>query len=302
MRLLTSAEVGALAKELSRLKGYIIRDAKEIGREIILVLKGNDETYLLIMPPFTINETKYMKLNITANRKKLRIVKGAKIEDIRQRGNDRVIEIFLERGKDKGKIVIELFGKGSVEIELNGEKYAIGESSSIQKDLSSISGPYKREIEYLKETLGIGEEEAMEKIRKGFEAPNPVCYTENGKVKEFSFFPLAHLNGETTEFKSISELLDEVYKEIRFEEKEKRSKEEEIKKSIEKLEKGIEERTKEEKELRSAAEEIMKNMNKINIAIEMIKKGAKKEDIERETGIKIIDINKKEKTAEIEVQ
>ncbi len=149
MKVITTAELSVLAKELQDLIGFYIDRFYEVseGRFRIKLSKSKVQCNLQIILSHTINKTSYIEKQdqptgfAMAARKR---IEGFQIRDIKQLNNDRIMLFVLKKGETELNLVAEMFGRGNLVITDNAMKILLAYRQQEMKDRV-----IKRNMEYV---------------------------------------------------------------------------------------------------------------------------------------------------------
>lgn len=303
MRGLHSFELAALAKELKSIEGFRISRFYETAeaRFLMKLRKGDERTALQCILPYFINRTEYVPQGMeptafaAAARKR---IEGALIESIEQLDGDRIVVIKLRKGEEDYHIVIELFGRGNLIVTDTAMKILLVYSAHNFKDRSVSPGTTYKPPSGARTTPGQGEAEP--------EGLEPTLYVKDGVAVDFSLRPEDKYKSlEARRFESVQDLLGAYYG-MQAPAEAKKSKEvEALEKSMSRQKALIASLDKEITDCKMEADAVMRNLHGINALISFLKQNrhATKADAQGAAeGIKILDVNLKEKTVRIEME
>ncbi|MBD3210581.1 hypothetical protein GF318_04335 [Candidatus Micrarchaeota archaeon] len=326
MRKMSNLEYSFMVRELSHLAGKHFNRIRKIEDDTYRMKIGSTE--ILCQLGVRLHRTMYLEEPSEKDSFVQKVEKeldNAKLLSIEQINNDRIVAFHFALGT----LVFEMFGKGNailvkdnqVVATTRKEKWADREifpgseyrppknrpAGAIQPSekyiiVSLLKLPFGKE--YALEALrraGIDEKtpgeslsgEQISSLEKEFEnireAANPVAYTENGKIIDFSLTGLGVYSGcEKREYGSLSELLDEYYQGLERPDEHL----EKLERRLEKQKERLEELKKKEEEYRQKGDFIYEHYGEVQ---EILDAAEKKE-------FKDWKLNKKEKYVEVEIQ
>lgn len=302
MRTISAAELSVLAGELKEFAGFYIEKFYETGEGgfRMKLKKEKAQANLQIILSHTINRTSYVERQgqpssfAMAVRKR---IEGFRIDSISQMGNDRIVVFALDKGDARLNLIVEMFGKGN---------FIIADSSM------NILLAY-RQHQFRERAVAKNIEYKPPRQAEGYaaevpEAVKPVVFMdEKGKAIDYSIGDAErHGDMKRREFQKLQDALDAFYVDnpVGAREVGERALEKQLGASIEKqrrLIKGAESEIETNKEI---AEKIFNNMDAINRIIDELKRNKRmtKEELQqRAEGIKIADVDLKDKKVTIDV-
>ncbi|MDE1854732.1 MAG: NFACT family protein [Candidatus Micrarchaeota archaeon] len=279
IRALSSAELGAVAKELGTLVSSYFKNFYELkeGSFLMTFSKERKETAVYINLAKTINLTEFKEKTGEPTEFALSVRKkldGNKVESVAQHESDRILVISFS-GKEQRRMIIEMFDRGNLLL--------------VNKD-------------NIIELVYSGRSFKERSVRKSmlYSFPQQRGSAGSGAVSERLKEVESHM------FATLSELLDSLYVDERSTSlnPEKSREAEELQKSAGKLRKQMEELKVKADEYREAANRIFANMHEINELISLAGKSkAKSAEQLGDTGrirVKRLDAKKKTITVELD--
>ncbi|MCL5239446.1 MAG: NFACT family protein [Candidatus Marsarchaeota archaeon] len=278
IRALSSAELGAVAKELQILASSYFKSFYELrpGSFLITFSKERKETAVYVNLANTVNITEFKERETTPTEFALavrRMLDGSRLESIEQHGADRIL-VMRFSGRERREVIVEMFGKGNL-ILTNAA--GIIEKAYTSRDFKDRS------------------------TKKGMLYAFP---TQRGKAApEDESERIAEVKGGR--FASLSKLLDSLYIKERSTEAnpEKAREAEELRKSVEKLRKQADEMRERGEDYKKIANTIFARMHEFNELLEKTRKsGARNVDeLNGLTGIRVKRLDAKKKTVTVEM-
>lgn len=119
MRELYALELVRLVKELKQLEGFHIDQFYELGRNRfrLKLSRRGEKANLQCILPYAINRTDTIEIKEEATNFSLAMRKrigGARIRNIKQLNNDRIISMALDISGDECTLIFEMFGRGNM--------------------------------------------------------------------------------------------------------------------------------------------------------------------------------------------
>ncbi len=326
MRTITNLEISLLANELNNeFKDSFIEKFYEIHDNFFLIKtsKEHKKYFLQIILCHTINKTNYIPgENNTPTNFSLAVRKrivGFKIGSVMQYNDDRIILIKLNKHELVLFLIIEMFGKGNFIITDESFKIMLAYNYHTFKDRSiEVESIYKppQQIQKIQQynknnssNDNNGEVRESPPTTQTIKANKYFIYRdENDKIIHYSINEDPKFNNyKKNELTSLQEALDLFYHNnttIKEEKSEFDKKIEELNSSIKKQEMLIKELNKERENNLIIGSIIMNNMYIINQIIEELKNNKKinKEELNKKIeGIKVLNIDLKNKTVLIDI-
>ena len=302
MRVISASEIYVLAQELRELAGFHMEKFYEMGEGRFRIKMKRDKTQanLQIILSHTINKTNYIERTgqpsnfAMAVRKR---IEGFRIESIKQINGDRIVLMALKKGEAELNLVIEMFGSGNLVITDSSMRITLAYR---QRQFSDRR--VSHDMEYRAPRQPSGYKMEAPKVVK------PVVFVdEKGRAVDYSIAATEkHPGLERRGFGSLQEALDLFYYDnpvVKGESGES-ALEKQLRLSIEKQKRLMKSTESEIETNKEIAEKIFNNMNMINRIVEELKKSKRmtKEELqEHAEGIRITDLDLKEKRVTIEI-
>ncbi len=302
MRVLSATEIQVLVGELQKLVGFYIEKVYEVGenRFRIKVKKDKEQANIQVILSHAINRTSYVERMeqpsdfTMAVRKR---VGGFRIDSIMQVNDDRIVIMELRKEKTERDMILEMFGAGNLIIT----------DSSMKIELAYR----QRQFSDRKVANGMEYKAPMQKQGYKLEMPdavNPCVFIdEKGRAVDYSATGIEKYQGlEKKEAGSLQEALDLFYYDNPMGQQEIKESalEKQLRLSIEKqrrLMKSAESDIEANKEM---AEKIFDNMNRINMIIDELRKSKRitREELQGHAeGMRIMDLDLRDKKVTIEI-
>lgn len=302
MRVISTAELAVLAKELQEFDGFYIEKFYEVSENRFrLRLKRNKEQCnVQVILSHTINKTSYIEKQEQPTNFAIAVrskIEGFQIREIRQLGDDRIVVFRLEKGDVEFNMIIEMFDNGNVILA--------------DKSMNIFLVYRNRQFRDRAIKPNVGYMPPKQSDSYKIEIPNsinPVIFrNKEGKAVDYSItIPDKYKNLEKQEFASLQDALDAFYYENPVGIKEEKENElvQQLRASIEKQKRILQEIDESINESKRMGDTVLNNMNKLNSIINELKRNKRITKQEAQSLFKdtnIIELDLKNKTVTIEI-